>query len=233
MTVGLYVIGFGRRDLLAEQKRLIRKYIEDDHRVVLVDNSRLNFRPAMRRTAETVGIDYLEAPVDGLTIYDTVTSHPDALDYAARIAHAAGEEYWGLLDHDIFPAERISLANRIKKAGFYGRAQTAADGRPYLWPGLCFFSREWLAGRIPTFSGDSVGDVGAATRFLVSADDWARLPPLPFTYLPIRKEDEFGTQSWTVEILDGWVHFTNGSRWKYVPDRQHRDQILNRMLANL
>ncbi len=52
-------------------------------------------------------------------------------------------------------------------------------------------------------------------------------------YKPIRKPDNIGLQSWGVETIGDWIHFSNGSHWMKVPDPDERDRLTFELLADL
>ncbi len=111
----------------------------------------------------------------------------------------------------------------------------------YVWPGWCFFSRKWLAGRVPDFNGIrgehafDDGDCGSLLHPLFSDTDWERLATVGVEhgYGTLREDDGHGLQSYGFERIDGWVHFTNASRWKQIPDADERDRMVREMLEAL
>lgn len=237
-TLHLFVIGFNRPDLLREQHRLLDKYLEDAWTLALIDNTpEERDARGMAVTAEALGVEYIEA-------LSEPREHTDGLRLAAALADIRGYDYWGVLDHDIFPTEPCALIDKIRAAGFYGMGQTYAPRvgptLRYLWPGWAFFSREWLAGRTPDFGGIrgdhkfDDGDAGSLLHPLFTEDDWDALPPVEHAYGMIRPEDEHGLQSFGYETMGpGWLHLTNSSHWKVVPDPADRDRLLRLMVAEL
>ena len=229
----LFVTAVGRPDLLREQVRLCRKYLRDDHGICVVDNSDgVQKAAAMAGTCRLLQVEYLRC------------EHPDHEHVHAltRAYHRADElqlPYWALLDHDIFPMRETSLL-ALMGSGWYGFGQThLPSGKRYPWPGLLCFSREWLAGRVPDFDGIRGpvkaldGDCGSMLNPLFTDADWGNLPETKHGYGTIRPEDEHGLQSWGYETIGSWIHFTNASHWKRVPDQVGRDQALLALLRGL
>lgn len=232
--IELFVTTFGRPDLLSEQKRLLDKFLTDDYGICVIDNTPSPQDSAMETVCRQVGVGYRRNPADdGL--------HTSALNYAAQVAHEQQFEYWGTVDHDLFLRREYSLIERIKPAGFYGMGQFHAPSTSrYLFPGFAFFSREWLNGRIPDFSGfrgehgRDNGDAGSMLHSLFTQEDWDRVPLGEHAYGFIRPDDGQGIQSWGYEIFDqAFVHWTNASSWYDCPNPAERNRLLMEMTRAL
>lgn len=166
--------------------------------------------------------------------------HHEGLNDAVRILTALEYDYFGFLDHDVFPVRPTTLIDKIEETGFYGIGQRhPATGHLYLWPGFCFFSREWLAGRPLDFTGyrdgdkRNDGDTGSGLWPLFVDEDWSKLYRMEHGYKPIRKPDSHGLQSWGYETFGDWLHFSNASHWMSVPRPKERDCLLFQLLADL
>ena len=228
----LFVVGFGRPDLLREQKRLLDKYLEDDHELICVDNTPdPGVQQRMVTTCINLGIQYHRAPA-------RKHEHNEALNYAAsRVTHG---EYFGFIDHDVFPREKCTLIDKIQDAGFFGVGQRhSPTGRLYLWPGFCFFSKTWLGERLLNFDGirdldpRNNGDCGSMNWPLFVGEDWGKLFPLEHGYRNIRPPDDYGLQSFGYEIIGPFIHLTNASHWMDVPNYHERDALLLDLVSQL
>jgi hypothetical protein len=234
-SLDLFVVGFGRPDLLVEQIRLLRKNLLDEHGICVLDNTPDDLTAVkMQEICTLLDVGYLR-------VESKKHEHVDGLKTAARIAADIEADYWGVLDHDVFPRSPVNLIEKIQAAGFYGIGQRhSPTGRQYLWPGFIFFSRHWLDGRIPDFDGirgidkRDDGDCGSMLYELFSDEDWALMHRGEHGYGYLRDPDDHGLQSFGYEILDGaWVHLTNSSGWKQIPDRDGREALIRDMLAGL
>ena len=200
----------------------------------MIDNTPLLTAKQMEAACAASGVGYLRVP-------DGDGSHDSALNYAAKVADSLGTEYWGTLDHDVFPRGPVSLVDKIDKAGFYGVGQRHAPSqRRYLFPGFAFWSRKWLDGRIPNYSGirgeleRDDGDCGSMLHELFTEEDWARMYLGEHGYGFLRPEDRHGLQSFGFEYFDtNWVHFSNASGWKVIPDLQGRNRLMMDMLEGM
>ena len=183
----LFVIGFGRPDLLTEQKRLLDAHLQDEYGLCCLDNTKTRSgREDMEHACRISGVGYM-------AVSSQTHEHVDGLNLAAKVAKEIKAEFWGVLDHDVFPAQSTFLIHKIKQAGFYGMGNGLPDGSvKWLWPGFCFFSRDWLNGRVPDFTGVKGGDAGSGLHVLFSKDDWAALPTFDHGYEEIRPPDAYG-----------------------------------------
>lgn len=232
--IALASIAFNRPRVVSEQIRLLKKNLKDPYALIVFDNSSQELAAdEIEKVCAAGGVGYVSTGV---------TMHHDALNYAGRFftdkLMSDPPPYIGFLDHDVFPVRETRLIPLIEEAGFYGIGQRhPATGHLYLWPGFCFFSRKWLAGRPLDFSGlrdgdkRNDGDTGSSLWPLFVDEDWKKMYRVEHSYQPIRKPDEYGLQSWGVERMGDWLHFSNASRWMRVPNPDERDRLLFELLA--
>lgn len=232
-TLALATIAFNRPHLIEEQIRLLRKYLQDDFTLTIIDNSS---DEAASNVIESI------CAASG-TAYHRVTfhEHVPALQWAwDNVIAPSGAPYGGLLDHDIFPTCPTHLVSLIEPAGFLGCGQRhGPSDHLYLWPGWAFFSFKWLAGRHVDWDGirgevkADDGDTGSAMWPLFSDEDWPLLYRVHHSYESIRRPDDYGLQSFGVEYISDWLHFSNGSGWLRIPDPRGREALLHAMLEAL
>lgn len=232
----LAAIAFNHPRLIEEQIRLLRAHLKDDFIYTVFDNSADDdIAYSIQFVCQTSEIGYQRVPAE------MEHDHAAALNYAwHNLVTRTRAPYLGVLDHDIFPTCSTQLAPLIKAAGFYGIGQRhAPTGHQYLWPGFCFFSREWLAGRPVDFGGirgkirADDGDTGSAMWPLFVDEDWRNLYRVDHSYRPVREPDSFGLQSWGYETIGDFIHFSNGSHWMRIPAPQERDRLLFDLLEQL
>ncbi len=126
-----------------------------------------------------------------------------------NILSRADTEYFGFLDHDVFPLRAVSYRDLIRQQRSYGTFQTAQRYRFY-WPGLCFFATDYFrhggANFLPVMFGETYGDTGAGNwsrhyrqldvgtmRSFALRDVWAANPERPYVKLPRRTVGGFTT----------------------------------------
>lgn len=235
MTLDLFITGYGRPDLLRQQRRLFAKWLFDRHTLTVVDNTPdSNDALNMEKTCKDIGVRYWKSPSQNHT-------HPEALNFISATATTmAGCTHWMTIDHDLFPQRGTRLIHKIDKAGFYGVGQWHnPSSTRYLWPGFCGFSNEWLAGRVPNFEGirggrkADDGDCGSMLGSLFTQEDWEKIHRTDHGYRVIRPEDHYGLQSYGIEFFDDFIHLTNASHWMDVPDSEGRDVILMDLVSEL
>lgn len=230
--IALASIAFNNSRVISEQIRLLQKYLQDDFDFIVVDQSTDDrARGANLRICDEAGVKWVALPT---------RQHHEGLNWAAEYLLASGCAHIGFLDHDVFPVKPTRLTPLIEEAGFYGIGQRhPATGHLYLWPGFCFFSREWLNGRPLDFSGlrdghkRNDGDTGSSLWPLFEKEDWHNLYKVDHSYQAIRRPDEYGLQSWGYEVIGDWIHFSNASRWMRVPRPAEREKLLFDLLASV
>lgn len=230
--LSLATIAFNQPVVIEHQIRLLAKHLQEDYRLTVFDNSD---DPAARKRIREVCAD---ANVGLMSM--TSSAHHEGLNTAARVLLAGDSPHVGFLDHDVFPVCPTRLVPLIEAAGFYGVGQRhPVTGLRYLWPGFCFFSREWLAGRELDFTGirgavkRDDGDTGSGLWPLFSGVNWQDMYRIEHRYDVIREPDQHGLQSWGVERIGDWIHWTNASRWKAVPEPEQRERLLLDMVEAL
>jgi hypothetical protein len=219
----LATIAYGQPWLIAEQLRLLEKYLEDDHLVLVIDNSDVGEGSA--EVAEVAkAVDYVRP----------AREHYMALNFAARAFRFRGSEFFGFLDHDVFPTRPTRVLPALERDGFLGMGQRiSTTGELYPWPGLFFVSTAWLAGRQLDFGSRGFGDAGSGLATLFTEADWPKLHSLPHVPRAIREHDDVGFQSWGVEEIGDWLHLSNGSGWMSVPRPEEREAKLREIVAAL
>lgn len=229
----LATITFNKPRLLEEQIRLLGENLRDHWELWVFDAS----------TNDDAADEMLDICTgEGVEYRKLLTHlHHEALNVASgKFIEWGGWDYMGFLDHDIFPIRPTTLIDKIEEAGFYGVGQRhPATGHLYLWPGFCFFSREWLAGRPLDFSGyrdgdrRNDGDTGSNLWPLFVEEDWDKLFRAHHAHRFVREPDEYGLQSFGYEEIGDWLHMTNGSGWMRVPRAEERERLLFDLLAKI
>jgi hypothetical protein len=227
-TLDLVTVAFNQPRLIEEQIRLLREHLAGEFELVVLDNSSdQRMSAAIKAVCEREQIEWWRPEVEG-------RMHHAALNAAGERFSQQGSEFFGFLDHDVFPTCHTSVMPYIQETGFFGIGQrTPGNGKLYLWPGFCFFSSRWLRGRRLNFGGADGGDTASALWPLFAEEDWKSFYRLTHGYRAIRSPDSFGLQSWGYEQFGDWIHFTNGSKWMQVPDPDERERILMDVLATL
>lgn len=230
--ITLATIAFNAPRATREQLRLVAKYLEDPHQLIVFDQSS---EDKASREIEKACKEY------GIELRRLQTRmHHEGLNTAASVMLDGDAPYIGFLDHDIFPTRPTKLIPFIEKTGFYGVGQRhAPTNHLYLWPGFCFFSRSWLDGRSLDFNGirgkhkRDDGDTGSGMWRLFQNEDWKNLYQIDHGYRVLREPDDYGLQSFGYEVIGDWLHLSNGSGWMKIPNPEEREKLAMDLLASL
>lgn len=233
-------IAYNAPRAVSEQIRLLKKYLQDDYALLVVDQSTDMAAPDEIREMTVESGAVWQRPQTRLHHEGLNGAAEELLMERGMVLPCHGADYIGFLDHDVYPTKPTRLIPLIEEAGFLGVGQRhSATGHLYPWPGFLFFSREWLAGRPLDFTGISDkdprnnGDTGSGLWPLFAEEDWKALYRLDHGYRALRQPDAHGLQSWGYEVIGDWIHITNASGWMRVPDREERDRLVYDLLASL
>lgn len=110
-----------------------------DATVLVFDNSR---DAAKRKEIEAVctanGVAYLALPTNSTTHVNR--SHGMAMSWVYHNAvRAIHPRIFGFIDHDLIPAKRMAIADKLANQPIYGLLNTGKFGFWSLWAGYCFF----------------------------------------------------------------------------------------------
>lgn len=222
----LVTVAFKRADLIEAQADLLRRFYDDSYTHVVVDNSPDgSWRDEIREVCKEAGSYYVPLPRNPAK--KASYSHGFALNWAYRnIIREASVQYFGFLDHDIFPFRPVSYQEIVQLQGSIGHFQRSREYFFY-WPGLVFFRKDFFSDGDVDFKPCTLGgvylDTGGAnwaayySRMSTSEldvfdihDVWADEPSAKFDKRAATKT----MQEAAFTILDErWVHLVNGSNW--------------------
>jgi hypothetical protein len=216
----LVTIAFNNPTVIGEQIRLLRKNLGDPFRHTVADESPDAADSAeIRRLCGDLGVAYLRLPRGRGPAPDPSASHGRALNWAlAHYLRPRRADYFGFLDHDVFPIRPTSVIPRLSHTPAWGLPQERA-GRWYLWPGLCFFDARKLPYELFDFRPGEGADTGGRNwDGLFSRMDRAKLEAPQQTIKRLR-EGNGAVQSDHYEEIGDWLHTFNASHWLPVADR--------------
>lgn len=227
----LVVIAFNNPHLVELQIASLNRFYRDSYWFVVVDNSSdASARTELQQLCSDSHVGYISLPPNPGT--SPSESHGLALNWSYRhLAKACSTEYFGFLDHDIYPIRDVSYLRIIRRQGPYGRAQHIGP-KWYYWPGFVFFRHDFFGTRQANFlphsglnAGPAIGDTGASNWYshyshldiaeMAFPDEQYVLASggRPVNSLPPDAEK----QRDYFELFDGsWIHLVNGSNWKAV-----------------
>jgi hypothetical protein len=228
IQIDLVTVAFNNYRVISEQTRLLSTYLADGFERTVIDNSTNGSQAAqIAQDCRDKNVRYIRLPRAYASAYSPSLSHGRALNWAyANHVRQRRVAYFGFLDHDVFPIRRTSLVAQLATQPIWGHLQTRPD-RWYLWPGLCIFSADWIAGRKLDFTPGRGYDTGGALYSLLGED----LDPEDLHWPAWSRKRLRGSgdvpQSDHYELIGDWLHSYNGSNWMTV---EPRDEAIAHLL---
>lgn len=215
-TLDIVTIAYNNTRVIEHQIRLIAEYVLDPCCYIVADNSPdVVTRAEMRELCARRGVSYIGLPKNPYSGRSPSRSHGLALNWVYRhyVSHRQ-TQYFGFIDHDIFPIRRTSVIDLLDRQKVYGLIQER-DDRWYLWPGFSFFRYDYVKDKHLDF-GPSIGlDTGGGNwASLYMYLDRSQLVIPTHSYRQIRDGDS--PQSDWIEYVGDWLHIFNASGWKSV-----------------
>lgn len=230
----ILIIQFNCSELLDTQLRLLAKYMPEDARIVVFDNSNEPWHKYSNcHYALKQGVNYITCDTES---DDFSTSHAEALNSA--YAQYIGCDFILFLDHDIFPISPFALS--LSPGKIAGAVPQERIKGVYYWPGLFYLNNKELSNNqkqnINFLPNPSLGlDTGGQ---LINTIPNERVDFFHETHVehPLLSEYEDDLKSYSLiktGINSGWIHFRKASNWNKSPHGQERTQrclqILNQI----
>jgi hypothetical protein len=156
-------IAFNVPAVIAVQLEALKRFVTEDFRVVVVDNStdseaRLQIAEICRR----FGAAYVLAPVNPFSWKNPSVSHAFALDWTCRwVLAEVNPEIVVFLDHDLFPVAPVSIRDALGPLTVRGHRK--GESAPwFLWPGLLMMRYRDVAGSRISFMPRGATDTGGS-----------------------------------------------------------------------
>ena len=251
--VDLIVVAFNNLQLIAEQARLVKKYMADDHYTYIVaDNSTdAKVRSEIKAFCLSEGLAYIPIPrcVRFLNLSKRCVSHALALNLIYKgVVNVRKPYVFGLLDHDIFPRRQFSIVENMGDQPFSGvmrDRRKGSEGGWYLWPGYAFYKYEFTEQRKPDFQPLMVNGVfldtgGTNYKRLYSSFDPDKMKFATERIVRVqksegikRKVDTFLTDCVNMIDNDAWVHLINGSNTANIAFKAEKDRMITEFIRGL
>jgi len=218
-------VAFNKPNLIKQQYKLLKKYVQDDFEYVVIDNSTVsdasNTIQIFCKKNKIVYYRLLNNPAPE----HPSQSHGYALNWSVKNLLNNKVKNLAYLDHDIFPYKKYSFSSAIAKQPFYGVRQTKNKAW-YLWPGFCIFNLDKVEIKKINFLPMPGLDTGGS----MWPDIYKKhnLRKLKFA----KVENNFigkgkNKQKNGYQIVDNaWVHLINGSNWAKVGNMSEKEKIL-------
>lgn len=228
-TVDIVTVAFNNEMVIEQQERLLRKYLLDSFSYTVADNSPdPEKRHIIRRLCIDKGVGYVSLPPNPYNGKNSSLSHGLALNWIYNnYIILRKTECFGFIDHDIFPVKPTSILSFLEQSPVFGLIQERGD-KWYLWPGFCFFLRDFIDDKIVNFLPGNDADTGGRNWESIYYNlDRQQIPVIKHEYGNLREGVD--PQSDLFERIGDWVHTFNASYWKNVAPK---DSIVLDYLAN-
>lgn len=208
-------VAFNQKDLVALQLEALRRFVQEPHGAIVVDNSPDVFqRAAIRKVCKDFGVGYIPAPKNPYSWLDPSLSHAFALDWAwEKLVRKIRPEIVVFLDHDLFPIDSVSIEELIASRDAVG--QKKGEGSPwFLWPGFLLMRWGGFVKRRVSFMPRGVTDSGGQMWW--SAYRKMDTKQIGFVEVEIRRFKSGESPSWHGEVhlfAKNWLHLVDGSGW--------------------
>lgn len=169
----LVTIAYNNEAVIEWQIKFIKKNLKDKYTYTVADNS------SSAETAQKIkticlnnNVGYIRLPKNPYNGKLPSWSHGLALNWLYKhFIKPRQAGYFGFLDHDIFPVEPVEIIKILKQFLIYGEVDYRAD-KWYLWPGFCFFRREFFAGKRVNFSAYGLVTFSSLTGLDTGGGNW-------------------------------------------------------------
>ncbi len=221
-------IAFNNEQVIAEQVRLLNKNLLDPYCYTVADNS---CDPAKQelimRICEELQVGYIKLPRNFYNRRAPSSSHGLALNWVYKnYIRPRQAHFFGFTDHDIYPTRPTSIIGFLEKSPVYGLIQEREEVW-YLWPGFCFFKRDYIKDKDLNFMPSKRGDTGAGNWASVySKLDKSKVPCLRHEYSQLGERENN-----LIEYIGDWLHTFNASNWRKVEGQENKSNLVTEILS--
>lgn len=224
---GIVIVTYNVSSLILLQIEMISRFCQDDHEIVIVDNS---------TDQEAIKAIEYHATQNGCKYIKTFASSHNGTDshvFAANTAYAKlrdSYEYMFFLDHDNFPIKEFSVKEILKDKMIAGLGQ--GQTTRYFWAGCVMFNNAQIDKDLINFSAnhDLHLDTGGQLYKVIQKYGEENCVFFNEVYKP---NDYISTSvyNYYAEINDGmFMHFVNSSNWNNQENHQERINSLINIL---
>lgn len=240
--IDIVTVAFNNVHVLEHQMDLLAKNITDkDVSYLVADNSdNAEKSEQIKQLCKQRNIGYVRLPRNKwLKKLSASYSHGAALNWIYyHYINLRKPCFFGFLDHDIYPLQKLSIEAKIGSQVFYGYRRQKGEVHWYIWPGLAFFRHKFIASSkvnfMPCMADKLYLDTGGSmwpalySKFNPKDLNFASFERITLRTLGYDNDSP-------VEFMDGntWFHSSNASYWRAVDNYEDIiDDIINKSLEN-
>lgn len=145
----LITVAFNDEILIQKQIEAMKEFIKDDNYChIIVDNSSVKAkRKEIVNVCNKQNITYIPVPKIISCRISKISggfSHGTAMNWAFyNIINVMKPEYFGFIDHDLFPVENYHVISKLYEQDMYGTLRNREKGW-YIWAGFCFYKYTFI-----------------------------------------------------------------------------------------
>lgn len=220
----LITVAFNNFTLIEYQDKFLKCFIKDNYNRIIIDNSTdLAIAQKIERFCVDNSISYVKVPKNYLNLIGVSYSHANAVNYYHKhFCLKRAPQYFGILDHDIFPISPLRLRDYLTSQKAFGPLRERGDKAWYLSAVITLldFSDQVFNKHFDFLPAQVDGhylDTGGCNWYGIYSKldkNSMRFPTEEFDTL----RDGGDYHGDTIELYDNkkWIHTINGSCWKAV-----------------
>jgi hypothetical protein len=238
--IAIITVAFNKPELIWIQWMALCRYTKEKFVYLIIDNS------TSKQSSDKISnfclennIFYAKALMPSVLARSPSVSHAAALNMGVKLAcKYIMPDYLVVLDHDIFPGSKFSIAHMLFDYEFIGLPQFRGLHQ-YYWPGLLFMNMTKIDVNKLDFFPVIGADTGAKLRSQLmkqnikcSSLDEPKYYSVEDNCVYLSRCDgpaeRLLSSNLLIEEIQGWLHLINGSGWRGVSnDKLRLDYIKN------
>lgn len=227
-VLDIVAVSFNNEIVIKQQIRLLKSYMSDPYIYTVADNSSdPEKQKIIKQICEEYGAGYIKLPSNPYTKMHPSLSHGSSLNWIYRnYISRRKADYFGFIDHDIFPVKPVKIIEILQLYPAYGLARTIHE-KWFLWPGFCFFNENFAENGLNFMPDLKSGlDTGGGNWNLIfSKMSYADIIRSEIASSKISADEK---ELLDVEYIDNWLHTYNASH--YYADGEGKDSLIDLIL---
>lgn len=246
MTVKIILSVFNRPDFLPIQIKLIKKFLQNEHKIVVVHDSRNNeYVDEFEKICESLDVKFHHH--ESLSGKNVSVYHGESIQWAYDniISKECIDDLTVILDHDMFLIEELDIVDFFGENDVAGRHQNRGEVE-YIWPGIMMLKYNKIKHiNFNFYPGRYFGellDTGGGTCHILKTEGIKYKETsceYPETYDDINLLDQsinlgFGFE---LHLNNKFLHFRNACGWhnnmEKDPNDENKKKVLEYILKDI
>jgi len=226
----IVTVSFNNEYVISYQIKLLKRNILDPYFYTIIDNSvDSKKQKKILKLCKRFNIGYIRAPINPYTNNFPSASHGSTLNWIYKnYLKPRKANFFGVIDHDIFPIRSTRIISPLKKQYIYGHLQERKEIW-YLWAGFCFFNFNFIKDKKINFMPNDIADTGCQNYYSIFTN--IKKEEIYFPKHKYHKLREGNIpQSDMVEYIGDWMHTFNASGWKVIKNKNKKNQLVKNLL---